>query len=818
MKKRSIILTIIVAIIYLSFAVSIGAIAVSYYNRKFTKVAESNYLEANVLESEQLSKRLNTDYELFKDKINTFTNAQLNSDKPNVYNQLFLGFGEVLDDGLIFEGNIKKNYLLNLNKQYFIQNISIYNFNQVFQDESSQEPYIFFIHEGRFGYFHAKTYLDSVLITKEYFIANNDGLILYNGKPNSPVTNLNGYYNDSSVIVGKLKSSASGTSIDKTSDGKLMSTYSQIEAINDLYFIKHLDHSVFLIEISDLGNPIIAIVIIYSIVLIILSVIAARMFTSVYRDVELSFHHMSYNVIPIIRINRKGRILYRNKQFKKDFFDFSNNKYITEIFMVDMLDVLKQIQIRAWLLVPTGPYNSARLNIIKTSIRGYTVLIYPIIGTETLEESTVINIHTGIESLNQYKLDFQELKKDAKPSVSSQAVVNIKIINLRNVELMRGAAYVEEAIFKAAHRLRVLSSRLPNIGFYHALDNSFILFYKGHNQLEIREDVRRIIKTFEEEKLDQEFDISLYLKAGVYEFNIRSEKSGAIFVYEKAKIACDQLSQSVDSVLGIYASATDRALQQNFLIAHDLEEAVNNKELYMALQPIYDQEEDKISGFEALLRWNNPKYSSVSPTVLISVANQSNFLLKLGNYIINESLIIAKELEKYDLTIAINLDPLQLLQVGFVDIIKNLLAEKEVDPNKIIFELTENNLITFFDVINPKIKELRNLGIKIHIDDFGTGNSSLLYLKELSFDGIKIDRRFINGIENDKYLRAIVQMVIGLAKNVEAEIVAEGVETLQQLEYLEKRGVKYIQGYYIGRPMPLNQAIEGLKTNKKRSK
>ena len=123
MKKRSIILTIIVAIIYLSFAVSIGAIAVSYYNLKFTKVAESNYLEANVLESEQLSKRLNTDYELFKDKINTFTNAQLNSDKPNVYNQLFLGFGEVLDDGLIFEGNVKKNYLLNLNKQYFIQNI-----------------------------------------------------------------------------------------------------------------------------------------------------------------------------------------------------------------------------------------------------------------------------------------------------------------------------------------------------------------------------------------------------------------------------------------------------------------------------------------------------------------------------------------------------------------------------------------------------------------------------------------------------------------------------------------------------------------------
>lgn len=818
MKKKTIILFLITTIIYLSFSIAMGMIVVTFYESKFTNNVADNYLQVNKLDSSQLSQRLSSDYELFKTNIETKTNDELNSDKPFIYNHKFLGFGDVLDDGLLFEGNVKKNYLLNLNKPYYTQNISIYDFNHAFQDEISTVVYIFFIHNQRFGYFLAKDYLDSIIIAKDYLIADNKGLILFNNIEGNNATNLNALYKDSASLVKKLKNNEFGTSIDDSTGGRLMTAYSRISVINDIYFMKHLDHNVFLEEVETLKNPIIATVIIYSIVLLILSAFSSIVFTSIYRDVELSFHHMSYNVIPIIVINKKGRIVYRNKQFKKDFFDFANNKYITEIFMVDMLEIYKQVQIRAWLLVPTGPYNSAKLNVIKTSVFGYTILIYPMVGSETLEESSAINIHTGIESLNQYKTDYQELKKNARPSVLSQAVVSIKIINLRNVELMRGVPYIEEVLFKSAHRLRTLSSRLGDVNFYHSIDNSFILFYKGHDLLEIKEDVRRIIKSFEEEKFDQDFDINLYLKAGIYEFNIRNERSGAMFVYEKAKIACDQLSQSVDSVLGVYDSAADRTLQLNFLIACELEEAINKKELYMALQPIYDQEEDNITGFEALLRWSNPKYSAVSPQVLIEVANQSNFLLKLGNYIIDECLTIASKLEKYNLTLAINLDPLQLLQVGFVDIFKRQLEEKNVDPNMLVFELTENNLITFFNEINPKIKELRNMGIKMHIDDFGTGNSSLLYLKELPFDGIKIDKAFIDNIDTDKYLKAIVQMIIGLAKKLEVDIVAEGVETLPQLEYLEKRGVKYIQGFFIGRPAPFAQAMENYKNFKKKNK
>ncbi|MGI6781477.1 MAG: EAL domain-containing protein [Acholeplasmataceae bacterium] len=818
MKRKTIGLIVVVAIIYISFVIGIGISVVNYYRKQFAKSIEETFLSINILDATQLSNRLNEDYEIFKEHINNSTNEELNLNKPHIYNQKYLGFGEIVGDGFIFDYGIKKTFKQDLDTSYFTQEISIYSYKQIFQNDHSEEAFFFFIHDNRFGFFSASKYLDSILVTDGFLLVNTNGLILFNGIKNNFATNLNGFYNKSDDIVKSLKKNESGISIDRVGSIDYMTSYSQVKTIDDLYFLEHLDYKKYTSRVDQLVEPIHAIILTFSIALVILSVFAGVIYTSIYRDVELSYHQLSYNTIPIVVINRKGRIMYRNKQFKRDFHDFAGTKQITEIFMVDMLEILKQIPLKVWLVLPSGPYNSARLNVIKTSIWGYTILVYPIIGIEQQEDFSLTNIHTGIESLNQYKEDFQNLKKVAKPSAKNQAVVCIRIINLRNVELMRGQSFVEEAVFKAAHRLRTLSYKPDKVRFYHSFDNTFVLFYESDDLLDIKEDVRRIIREFEEEKIDPVYDISFYLKAGIYEFNLRNERSGAIFVYEKAKTASEQLSQSVDSVLGVYDSASDRRLQLNYLIAHDLEKAITNRELYMALQPIYEVDKDQITGFEALLRWNNPKYRGISPQVLVEVANQSNFLLKLGDYILEESLEIAKKVEPYNMTLAINLDPLQLLQVGFVDILKNQLEKHDIHPKSIVFEITENNIITFFDDITTKLKEIRGLGIKIHIDDFGTGNSSLLYLKELPFDGLKIDREFIKDLETDRHSKAIVTMIVGLAKNLDVEIVAEGVETAYELDFLDKRNVKYIQGYYIGRPLPFAEAIENMEEANKKSK
>lgn len=807
MKKRNALLIVAVSVIYLSFILGIGIAVYNYYYKEFLLDLRHSSLQNNLRDSEQFSQQLNKDYELFVEYIDNNTNNELNSNKPFIYNQKYLGFGDVQNDGYLFEGNIKRNFLLTFDRNYINQNISIYSFNDIFQNETAKEVYIFFSYNNRFGYFEATPYVSSILISENYMLANNKGQIFYNGVENNTANNLNAYLKDSGKIVGKLRTNEPGTRIDDSDDGRLLSSYSKVEAIDDLYLINYLDYKGFLDRAYNLINPVVAIIITVSMILVILSLFYGSVFTSIYRDVELSYHQLSYNNIPIFKINKKGRIVFKNKQFKKDFREFANNKYINEIFLIDILDIYKQVPLKAWLIISTGPYNAAWLAAIKTSVFSYTILVYPILGSEQQDGTALINIHTDIPSLNQYKLDYQELTKSFSATAKKQAIVMIRIINLRNAELMRGQAYVDEAVFKAAHRLRTLSAKIDGVKFYHSFDNSFVLLYESVDSTEVKEDVRRIIKSFEEEKLDQEYDIKFYLKAGLYEFNARTERSGALFVYEKAKVACESLTKSVDSVLGIYDSATDFKLQQNYLVAHDLEIAIIKRELYMAVQPIYDLEKEKVSGFEALLRWRNDKYKRVSPQTVIEVANESNLLPTLGNYIIEESLKIAKDLEKYRVTLAINLDPLQILQVGFVEMIKDQLKKNDVNPKNIIFELTENNIITFFDDIIEKIKVLQGLGIKFHIDDFGTGNSSLLYLKQLPIDGLKIDREFVRGVEGDRYLKAIVTMVSGLAKNLDVDVVAEGVETLSQLQFLEKRGVRFIQGYYIGRPLPIDETI-----------
>lgn len=197
MIKKSVLLSFVVAVIYFSFVFGFGIAAVSYYRNQFAQNIEENFSKMNTLEANQLSSRLEADYEIFKQYLSEKTNAELNLNKPYIYNQSYLGFGTILEDGFLFRENVKMTFVLNLDKTYYTQNISIYNLSQIFQNETSKEVYFFFIHEDRFGYFSAKDYLRSIITYDDFFLANSNGLILFNGIGYNQATNLNGFYNDS---------------------------------------------------------------------------------------------------------------------------------------------------------------------------------------------------------------------------------------------------------------------------------------------------------------------------------------------------------------------------------------------------------------------------------------------------------------------------------------------------------------------------------------------------------------------------------------------------------------------------------------------
>ena len=243
-------------------------------------------------------------------------------------------------------------------------------------------------------------------------------------------------------------------------------------------------------------------------------------------------------------------------------------------------------------------------------------------------------------------------------------------------------------------------------------------------------------------------------------------------------------------------------------IEGDLLEAIKKGDFEVYLQPKYNYQTDKIVGFESLVRWNHPQYFKVSPLEYITLAEENGLIVKLGNIIKTKTFEAAKALEKYNMQISLNISPIEIMQPGFIDDFLKEYRKFNFRENTIIVELTETAIIESINVVNEKLAILHKNGILVHLDDFGTGYSTLPYIKDLRFDAIKIDKVYIDYIDTDSYSKAIVNMIISLAKTLNLTVIAEGVEHERQMKELAKLGCYIIQGYLISPAINLESALK----------
>ncbi|MBZ9689246.1 EAL domain-containing protein [Clostridium estertheticum] len=252
-------------------------------------------------------------------------------------------------------------------------------------------------------------------------------------------------------------------------------------------------------------------------------------------------------------------------------------------------------------------------------------------------------------------------------------------------------------------------------------------------------------------------------------------------------------------------------------IEKGLRHALENDEFEIYYQPQIDIINNKIKGFEALLRWNNSELGRISPAEFIPVAEKSGLIIPMGDWIIKTT-FLQNNLWKskgyiYD-TIAINLSAVQLQNDKFEENLKRIITETEVNPRFVELEITESILMKDFEKSVKLLTEIRNLGINIALDDFGTGYSSLSYLKQLPINTLKIDKSFIDNIVTNEREKAIVDGIIQLAQKIDLDVIAEGVETKEQIKLLQGMGCNQIQGYYFSKPLPPDEIEEKfLKTN-----
>ncbi len=246
----------------------------------------------------------------------------------------------------------------------------------------------------------------------------------------------------------------------------------------------------------------------------------------------------------------------------------------------------------------------------------------------------------------------------------------------------------------------------------------------------------------------------------------------------------------------------------------DLRNAITRKEFCLYFQPIVDLETMQISGFEALVRWNHPQKGMVMPYKFIPLAEDTGLIIAMTEWILCEACQQVKKWQKEfnpELTISVNISGKHFSQSGLINLVEKVLAETGFTPHKLKLEITESAVMEDAEKAISILHKLKLLGVKLMIDDFGTGYSSLNYLHKFPVDTLKIDRSFVSSMENAKENNEIVKTIILMAKNLRLNVVAEGIETINQLHQLRKLDCENGQGFLFSRPMPSEQMENLLK-------
>jgi diguanylate cyclase (GGDEF)-like protein len=248
----------------------------------------------------------------------------------------------------------------------------------------------------------------------------------------------------------------------------------------------------------------------------------------------------------------------------------------------------------------------------------------------------------------------------------------------------------------------------------------------------------------------------------------------------------------------VYDAGMDQNLTIRKNLESDLRHAIEEHELSLAYQIVVAGNGETVLGVEALARWTHPQWGEISPAEFIPIAENSGLIVGLGEWALRRACLDGKTWP--NITVAVNVSPLQFRRTDFVDMVERVLKETEFDPKRLELEVTESTFLSNVDTALDAMQRLKALGVRLALDDFGTGYSSLLYLRRFPFDKLKIDRSFIRSIDKGSDA-AIVHAVVSLGRGLGMKVTAEGVETAEQHLFLRAAGVHMMQGFRFGRPV-----------------
>lgn len=409
---------------------------------------------------------------------------------------------------------------------------------------------------------------------------------------------------------------------------------------------------------------------------------------------------------------------------------------------------------------------------------------------------------TGVYNRLQFDRTIKEILTGAERFGYMVALLFIDLDNFKNINDSFGHHIGDILLIEVAKRLK---SCIRSNDFLARLGgDEFAIILSG------------VESTNDAEVITQKIIDTISLDYLLEEHNIRNGASIGLAFYPDGNTNKESLILNADVAM-YHAKASGRNNYQVFSeeleeryrnqinIEHSLKFAIERKELYLTYQPIYDLQTGYMGGLEVLLCWDHPKFGLLSPSLFIPLAEETGLITRIGSWVLSTACQQAKKwpINKIkNFRFAINISSRQLTNEDFYERFVDLLAESNLSPELIEMELTETTLMTYNNhLFNETINRLHDIGIKIAIDDFGTGYSSLFRLKHLPIDTLKIEKSFVQDAVVNQNSAIIVSCLIALGKNLGMNVVAEGIETKQQLEFLLDHECPQGQGFYLSKPL-----------------
>ncbi len=430
-------------------------------------------------------------------------------------------------------------------------------------------------------------------------------------------------------------------------------------------------------------------------------------------------------------------------------------------------------------------------------------------ATERMANLEAIERQANFDSLtgaaNRFRF-LRRLDEATRPAMKDCVLFTIDLDHFKEVNDSVGHAAGDIILKDVASRLREIAGETGLVARLGG--DEFAILDRGEGALAQSEvKAGRIVKALCQPIAAGGRSITIGASVGVAAFP--GHAANAEDLLRKSDLALYEVKSAGRNGYQIYSSELHAVLKRQKHLERELRAAAEAQAFELHYQPIVDSATNRVTGYEALMRWNHPTLGSVPPDVFIPIAERAGLMTRLGAWVIGRACEDLALLPP-GLRMGINVSANQFRSPDLFDHIASTVARTGIDPRCLVFEITESVLVSNADVARHLLERLRRLGAQIALDDFGTGYSSLSYLQKFPLTVVKIDRSFAAGMFEQKASRAVIRAIMGIGRDLDFEVIAEGVETKEQIAALAQLGCRFMQGYYFGKARPLSDVVTDL--------